>query len=172
MKRTILSIIAAFALFNSFSSCINKNDPVVLWYPVNLMIFVQDHNGNDLLDPKNPNNVISGASINWEAKEYRPVTEMPASGQFKLSLLNTSIFDEEDAKTLPKQGYFLNFGEIDGAVDMDAIMYLSLPYSPLHEIKYHCGNHIQQTQTCQRYWILNGVETENPFVITLDIPEE
>lgn len=172
MKRIILSIIAASALLSSFTSCINKSDPAVLWYPVNLMIFVQDQNGNDLLDPEYKYNIISEASLNWEAKEYRPVSEMPVTGEYKLSLLNTSMFGEEDAKNLPKQGYFLNFGEIDGALDMDAIMYLMLPFSPMHEIKYHCGNHIEQTQTCQRYWILDGMETENPFIITLNIPEE
>lgn len=172
MKRTILSIVAAVALLCTFASCNTKSDPAVLWYPVNLMIFVQDQNGNDLMDPENPYNMIEGTSFNWEAKDYVPVMELPTLDKYRLSLLNTSIFEDEDAKSLPRQGYFLNFGEIDGALDMDAIMYLTLPEGPMHEIKYHCGNHVAQTQTCQRYWMLDGKETVNPFVITINLPEE
>lgn len=172
MKRAFFSIIASLSIIFLAGSCGPKGDPVVIWYPVNLMIFVQNQYGEDLLDRQHPFNVVEGASFNWESKEYLPVEELPEEGKFKLSLLNTSIFDEEDAKSLPCQGYFLNFGQIDGALDMDAIMYLTLPGSPMHEIKYHCGNHVAQTQTCQRYWILDGRETVNPFVITIDVPEE
>lgn len=172
MKKTLLSILSVGLLLSLFSSCGTKSDPVVVWYPVNLMIFVQNQYGEDLLDRQHPFSVVDGASFNWEAREYLPVEELPEEGKYKLSLLNTSIFVEEDAKTLPCQGYFLNFGQIDGALDMDAIMYLSLPGCPMHEIKYHCGNHVAQTQTCQRYWILDGKETVNPFVITVETPEE
>lgn len=172
MKKAFFSIIVSLSIILLASSCGTKGDPAVVWYPVNLMIFVQDQNGNDLLDPQNPYNVVDGTVFNWEAKDYFPVKEMPTLDKYRLSLLDTSIFDEDDARSLPRQGYFLNFGEIDGALDMDAIMYLTLPGSPIHEIKYHCGNHVAQTQTCQRYWILDGRETVNPFVITIDVPEE
>lgn len=172
MKKAFFSIIVSLSIILLASSCGTKGDPAVVWYPVNLMIFVQDQNGNDLLDPQNPYNVVDGTVFNWEAKDYFPVKEMPTLDKYRLSLLDTSIFDKDDARSLPRQGYFLNFGEIDGALDMDAIMYLTLPGSPMHEIKYHCGNHVAQTQTCQRYWILDGRETVNPFVITIDVPEE
>ena len=172
MRRAFISIIASLSIIFLASSCGTKGDPAVVWYPVNLMIFVQDQNGKDMLDPQNPRNVVDGTIFNWEAKDYFPVREMPTLDKYRLSLLDTSIFDEEDAKSLPRQGYFLNFGEIDGALDMDAIMYLTLPELPMYEIKYHCGNHVVQTRTCQRYWMLNGKETANPFVITINLPED
>lgn len=171
MKNTLLIIASALLLFIS-PSCSTKSDPVVVWYPVNLMIFVQNQYGEDLLDPQHPYNVLGSASFNWEAKDYLPVQELPEEGKYKFSHLNTSIFEEEDAEALPRQGFFLNFGQIDGSLDLDAIMYLTLPGSPMHEIKYHCGNHVAKTQSCQRYWILDGKETDNPFVITVETPEE
>ena len=50
MKKTLLSILSVGLLLSLFSSCGTKSDPVVVWYPVNLMIFVQNQYGEDLLD--------------------------------------------------------------------------------------------------------------------------
>jgi len=171
MKNTLLTIASGFLLLIS-QSCSTNIDPEVVWYPVNLMIFVQNQYGEDLLDPQHPYNVLEATSFNWQAKDYLPVQEMPKEGEYKFSHLNTSIFEKDDIGALPREGYFLNFGQIDGSLDMDAIMYLTLPDSPIHEIRYHCGNHVAKTQSCDRYWMLDGKETANPFVITVETPEK
>lgn len=171
MKKILLYIAVAGMMMFSLASCNSKVEPTVTWFPVNLMMFVQDQNGNDLLDTDNPNNIVSAITLHWEGKDFKPLKQMPSVDEQLLSLLNTSMFGEEDAKTLPRQGYFINFGQIDGALELDTVMFLSLPDGPMHEIRYHCANHNEKTQTCERYWVLDGKMTDNPFVFTLNIPE-
>ena len=53
--------------------------------------------------------------------------------------------------------YRLNFGEIDGADDMDEDILLQWPDGSRDVIHYHCGNHrYGKNFGCDRSWKLNG----------------
>lgn len=59
--------------------------------------------------------------------------------------------------TTDKQGYYLQFGEIDGAADMDTDIVLNWPDGSEDTIHYHCSDHREgRHPKCSRSWKLNG----------------
>ena len=57
--------------------------------------------------------------------------------------------------------YYLVFGEIDGASDMDEDIVLCWPDGSKDEIHYHCSDHrIWPEPKCNRSWKLNGENHE------------
>ena len=74
MKRHLFLFV--FSLVLLLSAGCNRMDsfdpdyPIVDWYPVNLIVTVQDSQGNDLLDPDRVDNYFEGASLVFRGKQY------------------------------------------------------------------------------------------------------
>ena len=117
MKRLLANISVAVAAMFILCGC-----PVAMDYtPVELAIFVNDSNGNDLLDPDNPDNFAQGLKFEYngtvynvddQLEELRTKTYMPTFHGLKL-IKNTYHY------TKNKGRYFLYFGEFSGENTFD-----------------------------------------------------
>lgn len=61
MKRKFLNpalIVAVLSLLCGFSSCKDDSDVIIDYYPIVLQVWVQDAEGNNLLDPDYPENIL------------------------------------------------------------------------------------------------------------------
>ena len=174
--RRLVSFVLAILLTVSFTGCekLGGNggggDWIVDWVPVSLFLRVVDEEGADLLDPENPDNLIDGTSITFKGKTYsasrqwyeagRPF-EMPATKAilaqlYGLFLINGEIFNTHSETA----GFSLIFGEIDGALDMDEDLVVTLPNGITGTIHYHCSNHNERKLSCDRSWKFNGAKHE------------
>ena len=185
MQRLSFSL-ALFILLISGCSTIDQEPetdyrdyPIVDWYPVNLIVTVQDKQGNDLLDPARSGNYFEGTTISFkgttydarllEAGEYW--AKAPTKAYFAkmkgLRLVHDQLyFSETEIRTC----YFLVFGQIDGAADMDENLVITWPNGKQDTFHYHCSDHKIEKQKdgswdidCQRYWKLNNKKASNPF---------
>lgn len=154
------------------SDIIGGSGMIVDWSPVNVIIQVTDGHGADLLDPENPNNMIDGTSITFQGKTYEASREDRLSAVTKEYLaliygLRLKKFDESVNKNA--KGYYLIFGEIDGAKDMDEDLVVTLPNGMTCTIHYHCSKHNENKLSCKRSWKFNGTKHEGnifTFVVT------
>lgn len=182
MKRHLFLFV--FSLVLLLSAGCNRMDsfdpdyPIVDWYPVNLIVTVQDSQGNDLLDPEHANNYFEGASLVFRGKQYdvQGIEDDPyAAVSTKyymphmrgLRLAHDTLYFSKDQKELC---HFLVFGELDGAEDMDEDIELQWRDGTREIIHYHCSDHKIEKKsggewdiTCKREWMLNGEVASNPF---------
>ena len=179
MKRTLLLYCLLLALILP-AGCSGGDDldyPIVDWYPVNVILLVQDKAGNDLLDPNLSDNYFEGATISFqgithearrlEEGEYWaaiPTKEYLARMKgFRLVHETLTISDKQEKR------WFLVFGEIDGAKDMDEDLVVTWPSGQTDIIHYHCSDHKIEKKKgewnidCQRSWKLNSQDAQNPF---------
>ena len=169
MKK-FMSFILAARLIASLTGCEKWGGMEVDWAPVSFFLRVVDEEGTDLLDPENPNNLIDSASITFKGNTYnasrqwyetgRPY-EMPATKAilaqlFGLFLVNGEMFFMNSDTAC----FSLFFGEIDGAMDMDEDLLVTLPDGTTGTIHYHCSNHNERKLSCDRSWKFNGAKHE------------
>lgn len=170
-----LTTLIASALFMSCSSENDDDDYIVDWNPVNLFLQVRDHNGNDLLDPANPRNIIDGTTITFQGKTYVVSREWydhqipflrPETRLYFARLYGLYLYDRD--WTRQKTDYLLYFGEIDGAKDMDEDIIVTWPDKTTDVIHYHCSDHVYgKNPSCSRIFTLNGHPNDTGvFVIT------
>lgn len=170
MKKYILCftiIVSAFIV-----SCERfNNDIIVDWAPVSLNIIVHDSDGNDLLNPENPNNIIEGTSIKYKGKIYKAnmdwYNESVKTRAYLPTLYGLFLVNDEMTTSWNGKypGFHLIFGEIDGAEDMDEDFVVTWPDGSTDIIHYHCSNHNERKLSCDRSWKLNGTKMTNPIVI-------
>lgn len=182
MKRIPYLFLLAIALVSAGCSeggILPDDDyPVVDWYPVNVILTVQDGNGNDLLDPSREDTFAHGTTLAFKGETYgvQSILNTTAAGQAQtkmylarmrgLQLTQGQVwFSEEEQRTC----YYLVFGEIDGASDMDEDLYIKWPDGSEDVIHYHCSDHIVKKKgdtwdiSCDRSWKLNKKTASNPF---------
>lgn len=185
MKYPISSFLLMLALLLP-AGCSNVLDeyedyPTVDWYPVNLIVTVQDKDGKDLLDPAVKGNYFNGSSLTFQGKTYEALelgrneswqqtpTKMYLARIKGFRLAYDTIYINE---TETRECYFLVFGQIDGARDMDEDLILTWPDGSEETIHYHCSKHkVEKNRksgdwnvSCERSWTLNGEEAGNPFL--------
>ena len=149
--RKVLVLIMSTVLMVSLTGCEIGEGVEVDWAPVSIFLRVVDAEGTDLLNPENPNNVIDGTSITFKGNTYNASRhwyetgnpfEMPATKAifaplYGLFLVNGEMFSNHSETA----GFSLFFGEIDGAIDMDEDLVVTLSNGMTGTIHYHCSNH-------------------------------
>ena len=178
--RTSCLLILSLLLSAGCSNIVFEDYPTVDWYPVNLIVTVQDEAGNDLLDPALEENYFDGATISFQGKTYEAFelginenwqqtpTKMYLARIKGFRLVYDTIYISESET---RECHFLVFGEIDGARDMDEDLILTWPDGSRETFHYHCsdhkvvkkGNSGEWDISCKRSWTLNGEEADNPF---------
>lgn len=174
--RRLVSFVLAALLMMSFTGCekLGGNggggDWIVDWAPVSIFLRVVDAEGTDLLNPENPNNVIDGTSITFKGNTYNasrqwyetgnpfemPTTKAIFAPLYGLFLVNGEMFSNHSETAV----FCLFFGEIDGAIDMDEDLEVTLSNGMTGTIHYHCSNHNERKLSCDRSWKFNGAKHE------------
>ena len=168
--RKVLVLIMSTVLMVSLTGCEIGEGVEVDWAPVSIFLRVVDSEGTDLLNPENPNNVIDGTSITFKGNTYNASRqwyetgnpfEMPATKAifaplYGLFLVNGEMFSNHSETA----GFSLFFGEIDGAIDMDEDLVVTLSNGMTGTIHYHCSNHNERKLRWDRSWKFNGAKHE------------
>lgn len=121
------------------------------WVPVNLYIYADDADGNNLIEEE-----MDGMTLTYKGKTYEVTTcvstrALPAH-MYGLVFQNSK--DYSNSTTAPNR---LVFGEIDGAANMDEDIVLTWPDGSKNTIHYHCSNHKEgRHPSCKRTWKLDG----------------
>ena len=176
--RKVLVLIMSTVLMVSLTGCEIGEGVEVDWAPVSIFLRVVDSEGTDLLNLENPNNVIDGTSITFKGNTYNASRqwyetgnpfEMPATKAifaplYGLFLVNGEMFSNHSETA----GFSLFFGEIDGAIDMDEDLVVTLSNGMTGTIHYHCSNHNERKLRCDRSWKFNGAKHEgNSFTFVV-----
>ena len=156
---------------------VKQYDYLIDWAPVNLYVQLQDQEGNDLLDPNDPqHNYIDGTTITFRGETFQASRLWyeqdqpfiyPQDTRALLSTLYGLFFAKSSWFTEHSDGYALYFGEIDGEDDMDEDLVLTWPDGQQNVIHYHCSDHKGgKNHGCTRWYELDGVRQEsNRFLI-------
>lgn len=120
------------------------NDVMVDWGPVDVVIYADDAQGNDIIKADMP-----GTTLTFMGKSYSVTSQTRA---YKPNFQGL-VFVQGDS--LSKN--CLWFGEIDGAADMDEDMVLTWSDGSKNVIHYHCSDHKEgRRSSCKRSWKLDG----------------
>ena len=203
LKCKILTLLLALLTLGTFTSCImttallidewaesEGGDYIIDWAPVDLSIQLHDAQGNDLLDPENPNNLIDGTTLTFRGKTYEASREWYEKGMFHDWQYTEPIKGEEQEQEVvstraylaclyglyllrngvpyqEKPGFRLYFGEIDGGTNMSEELILSWPDGSRNVIYYHCSDHHEgKHASCNRWFKLDGKkQTSSEFDI-------
>lgn len=178
--KTILFRISLFLMLLVLTTgCVAFEDYIVDWAPVQIVLKAVDSDGNDLLDPKNPDNIIEGTKATFMGKTYDASTlyyddywkDEGASVQTKAFLAIMRglylISGDHIGYEFSGKGFSLIFGEIDGAADMDEDIVINWANGEVSTIHYHCSNHKEgRNPTCNRYFTLNGGKEDKSSFFT------
>ena len=157
MKKLFYAIALAAGLLGAVS-CVAPG-LIVDWTPVDITIEAYDAEGNSIVSEDMP-----GMTLTFRGEEYtvrpwdywnQPQEEVQtkAYAAIMAGLRAMPINDEQGAVVK----YVLQFGEIDGAEDLDENIVLHWPDGSEDTIHYHCSNHRNWTTIdCTRKWKLNG----------------
>lgn len=177
MKKVKLLFLFAmlFTINGVLSSCDSSeddNDYIIDWAPVSFFIEVRDKAGNDLLDPDAENNILAETTITYKGETYEvsrdnydkfldylqnTATRAYAAHMYGVQLMNKNLFNRDDLSN----DFYLEFGEIDGALDMEEDFVITWPDKSKNVIHYHCSDHkYGKNPDCKRYFMLDGVKTE------------
>lgn len=148
MKR--LSFFCLLFISIMLSGCGNSG---MTWdiAPVDLRIYVQDIQGNDILNEKNPNNILSNdIKLTFNGEEY-PVDndEDPLNRAYLAHFYGFKIGNTLEGK------HFLYFGELDGAENWDASIKLDLGDGDIYDIEFK--HNIK--------WILGNPKISNKYYL-------
>lgn len=140
------------------------------WSPVEFAFKVVDQDGNDLLDPSNPDNIVEGTTLSFrgvtynvgnlyhEGEEIKVMEEEVRTKAYFAEMRGFRLISSKIPwNELSGKGYTLVFGEIDGAEDMDEDILISWANGEQSTIHYHCSDHREgRNPRCNRYYTLNG----------------
>jgi len=151
----------------ALTSCEQINGSVCVdWAPVNIYITATDADGNSIISPDMPGMSLIFMEDTFTVRDQEDIySDIYTKAYLAIpSGLFAEPYAEEDGETL----YRLNFGQIDGAADMDEDILLSWPDGSRDIIHYHCSDHKESKHPrCNRSWKLNGVSHEgNMFTFT------
>lgn len=161
-KIMILGAVLVASACNNTTGGLSPDDGgdwIVDWAPVNVYILAQDNTGKSLISEDMP-----GMSVTFKGETY---TVQPAPKAY-LAIMEGLIAEKNHAGE-----YYLRFGEIDGAADMDEDIVLSWPDGTTDTIHYHCSDHKGgRNPSCNRTWKLNGQDHGGDIFVFIgkDIP--
>lgn len=160
------------------------------WEPVDISIVLSDATGNDLLDPSCPSNMLDGTTIEFRGETYTIDMEIyNAYESWKgMSFMTTSsgtamtrssaaedvemygvYLVSDEMSYVKKEGrskYYLLIGQIDGAEDMNEDIIITWPDGRRNVVNYRCSDHNDLKMSVKRSFRLDGVECQNPVMIT------
>ncbi|MFI3240540.1 MAG: hypothetical protein R3Y22_08140 [Bacteroidales bacterium] len=117
-----LSIYCLLFVSITLSSCKGGVDWDIA--PVTLQIYVQDSDGNDLLNENTPNNILSNdIKVTYNDEEYRVTSEDEEEILNRAYLAH--FYGLELTRTISGE-YYLFFGEFNGTDDWDESLILDL----------------------------------------------
>ena len=154
MKRLLLCILSLAGLM--LSGCaIGKT---VDWYPVDLIIYVQNSNGTDLLNPQNNEFIATRVEAEWLGETY--IYEHPADATRAYMPIFNGLELNEDSRGR----YRLIFGELAGDAERDDDLTLRWADGTTDVIHYK-NVVFELFIEAVRTYKLNGVKCDNPVVI-------
>ena len=122
------------------------------WYPIDVVIRVQDESGNDRLDPGSEHFIGENVTLDYNGDTYR--MEIPTK----------VYFPHFSGLKLEKAGdWLLRFGELDGGQNHDDTFTIHWPDGTKDVITFH--RTIMTPLIVIDTWRLNGKKTELPIVI-------
>lgn len=133
---------------------------IVDWYPVEMKIYLQDAEGNDLFAPQSKG-YCRADSITFLGNTYFEVADeepWPASRAYLARLDGYRYLWGAD-------GNILVFGEIDGARDYDDDITIYWSDGRRDVVHYRCWNHNELRGSVRREWKLNGKKCDSPITI-------
>lgn len=128
MKKTFLAgiMLAAVALLTgacSSSSNDNDDDGGIIWdfAPIDYYIQVENTAGEDMLDYQSGNSLVHRLSVTYQGETYGPMTEdeyyQAQTRYYAPHFYGLMLRQRYDSEMHGPAGYYLCFGEFDGAVD-------------------------------------------------------
>lgn len=159
MKRLFSVLIACVSgLLITAGSEVLGFDKAVDWALVHFVIEATDAEGNSIISPDMPGMTLSFQGVTYVVRNpFDPQTVQTKAYLAQFGGFYAQLKDDEDGKDV----YYLVFGEIDGASDMDEDIVLCWPDGSKDEIHYHCSDHrIWPEPKCNRSWKLNGENHE------------
>lgn len=121
----------------------DKGYLIIDWAPVVVSILAYDNAGKSIISPEMP-----GMSLTFKGETYTVTEYTKEYVPYMFGLLAIKKTDGD---------YYLGFGEIDGAADMDEDLVLNWPDGSTDTIHYHCSDHKNERYpSCNRSWKLNG----------------
>ena len=181
MKRIAFLILLAAMLLPAgcTEGGIDPDYPIVDWYPVNVVMTVQDRYGNDLLDPTREDSLVHGTTLTFQGENYGVQSNLNGTAvsmaptkmylaRIKGLLLCHGLIQISETET--RTCYYLVFGEIDGAKDFDEDLTVNWADGSEDIIHYYCANHSIKKNSdgtwdisCDRSWKLNKKSADPPF---------
>lgn len=169
LLKTLL-ILAAAAL----STSCNLIETEVDWAPVTIIIYAQNGDGTDLLNPDSEGFMATSVTAEWDGQQYTYTHPTDDDGEQTtrayLPQMNGLVLDEN------QNVYFLTFGEISGGREWDND--LTLRWADGSQDVIHFSNKTNEfTLSSKRAYTLNGQPCSNPVTIvrnpkTEDSPNE
>lgn len=180
MKRIFFSLLLSAFLFagcNIFENPNGDNPPDVDWYPVSVFITVRDKDGRDLLDPSLTDGYVHGTTLKYKGETFgvrsilTGTSTVPTKAYLaRMQGLRLAQGPLSMSPTEQRNCYYLVFGEIDGALDLDEDLVITWKDGTEDVIHYHCADHKVEKQKdgnwfidCERSWQLNKQPSTNPF---------
>lgn len=172
-KNLIFAVALSLSSTLTFTSCEIEEDKIVDWSPVNIEIEIRDSQCNDLLDKDDTAHFVGyDVSFTYKGKTYKLDTLGLKSQNNKLkeyfALFRGVDLCQSTFKVngeIREQTNYLRLGEIDGSVNMEEDIEVNWSDGTKDVITYHCSNHNEKNMTCDRWYKLNGVKTDNPIII-------
>lgn len=160
--NTLLVLAGMLALTSCDKNAKDPDDDgnyIIDWAPVSVYIEATDAEGNSIISPEMPGMTLTFKGETYSVRDwstrYDEFTPRDCPTKEYLAFLYGLFAQPYDGGGVTL--YRLNFGEIDGADDMDEDILLQWPDGSRDVIHYHCGNHrYGKNFGCDRSWKLNG----------------
>ncbi len=154
MKRLLYTLLLVLIL--ALGGCsIGK---IVDWYPVNLIIYVQDEEGSDLLNPRNKNFLATKVEAEWLGKIYTYDHTEVMTRDYMPNFYGLELSVDDRGR------YRLCFGELGGDVERNDD--LTLRWADGTTDVIHYKNKVYELFVeAVRTYKLNGEKCSNPIVI-------
>lgn len=150
MKNSIIILITVISLF--LVSCVKEVD----WAPVNVSFYVQDSNGNDLLNPNTDMFIGDKIVLTYKGEDYTyQVSTKTYLPMFHGLTINLNSINYK---------YYAGFGEFRGDARYDDDFLITLPDGSTHKIHYDRRLSPVGVSAHQK-WYLDGKKVEQPITI-------
>lgn len=137
-RPSLLLLLTLVASLLSFTSCEEDDDMIYDYMPVEVMVHIQDAEGNNLLSPTVAGNLRGKKIVAlYEGEEYELNWDSAEPSRYYLpffkGLTFFTVYTESGEPDINKS--YLTFGEFDGAQNQDVAITLSIEgYSRSWEI--------------------------------------
>lgn len=162
MKR-IFYLVFAIILFVACDDDDN-NGRSGIWdmAPINVTLYVEDAEGNDLLNPKNENNILDRGIKAIYGGKTLGLNEKPAETKYYLPHFNGLTTREHEGKTI------LEFGEFNGADSQEVEFVIDWGEDDTDKISFihkYDYDHKKDRPITETKFFLNGKEVDKIFKI-------